>query len=63
MNCTVLNASPFLSILYEVGRVDEFTDIPIHVGVDDDGLLVARTASRRVGLILCSFLEPLGRTT
>lgn len=40
--------------------MDEFSDLPISVGVDDDGLLVGRSDDRRVGLILCSFLEPLG---
>lgn len=40
--------------------MDDITDLPISVGVDDDGLLVGRSSDRRVGLILCSFLEPLG---
>jgi hypothetical protein len=47
------------SILHECGRVDDFANIPIDVGVADDGLLVARDARQRIGLILCSFLEPL----
>ncbi|KAJ9122482.1 hypothetical protein QFC22_001910 [Naganishia vaughanmartiniae] len=51
-----------IDILYEVGRVDDFADLPIDVGVADDGLLVARDARKRIGLILCSFLEPLTRT-
>lgn len=47
------------SILHEVGRVDQLADLPLDVGVEDDGLLVGRNASGQVGLILCSFLEPL----
>lgn len=50
-----------IDILDEVGRVDQLVDLPIDVGVPDDGLLVGRTAERgrQVGLLLCSFLEPL----
>ena len=47
------------SILNEVGRVDQLADIPIDVGVPDDGLLVGKSMNGVVGLILCSFLEPL----
>jgi len=47
------------SILNEVGRVDQLADLPIDVGVPDDGLLVGKAMDGKVGLILCSFLEPL----
>lgn len=47
------------SILNEVGRVDQLADLPIDVGVPDDGLLVGKSMEGNVGLILCSFLEPL----
>ena len=51
--------SMLFSILNEVGRVDQLADLPIDVGVPDDGLLVGKEMDGKVGLILCSFLEPL----
>jgi len=51
--------SMLFSILNEVGRVDQLADLPIDVGVPDDGLLVGKAMDGKVGLILCSFLEPL----
>lgn len=47
------------SILNEVGRIDQLDDLPIDVGVPDDGLLVGKNRQGMIGLMLCSFLEPI----
>jgi hypothetical protein len=48
------------SVFYEVGRIDELPSFPyVNVGVDSDGVLVGRTENGDIGLVICSFLEPL----
>jgi hypothetical protein len=59
LNGQTTDYSALSSILNEVGRVDQLADLPIDVGVPDDGLLVGKAMDGKVGLILCSFLEPL----
>jgi hypothetical protein len=39
--------------------VDTLEDLPIDVGVPDDGLLVGRSEEGRVGVLLCSYAMPL----
>ncbi len=48
-----------VDILHEVGRVDMLEDLPIDVGVPDDGLLVGRNQHGQVGVLLCSYAIPL----
>jgi hypothetical protein len=55
-----LSADAEFSVFYEVGRIDELPSFPyVNVGVDNDGVLVARTENGDIGLVICSFLEPL----
>lgn len=47
-------------VLHEVGRIDELPNFPYpELGVENDGILVARAEDQTIGLIICSFLEPL----
>ncbi|WVR08816.1 hypothetical protein IAU60_005874 [Kwoniella sp. DSM 27419] len=47
-------------IFHEVGRIDELPSFPYpEVGVDNDGVLVGRAEDGGIGLVICSFLEPL----
>lgn len=53
-------ADPCLSVFYEVGRIDELPAFPYpEIGVENDGLLVARKEDGDIGLVICSFLEPI----
>jgi hypothetical protein len=55
-----LSADAEFSVFYEVGRIDELPSFPyVNVGVDNDGVLVARTENGDIGRVICSFLEPL----
>lgn len=54
-----LEEGEVVDILHEVGRVDMLEDLPIDVGVPDDGLLVGRNQDGRVGVLLCSYAMPL----
>jgi hypothetical protein len=54
-----LKEGDVVDILHEVGRVDTLEDLPIDVGVPDDGLLVGRSEEGRVGVLLCSYAMPL----
>jgi hypothetical protein len=48
------------SVFHEVGRIDELPKFPYpEVGVDNDGVLVGRAEDGAIGLLICSFLEPL----
>jgi hypothetical protein len=48
------------SVFHEVGRIDELPKFPYpEVGVDNDGVLVGRGENGSIGLLICSFLEPL----
>ncbi|WWC72819.1 uncharacterized protein I206_106783 [Kwoniella pini CBS 10737] len=49
-----------VDVFHEVGRIDELPSFPYpEVGVDNDGVLVARSENGQIGLVICSFLEPL----
>ncbi|OCF78769.1 hypothetical protein I204_00713 [Kwoniella mangroviensis CBS 8886] len=49
-----------IDVFHEVGRIDELPSFPYpEVGVDNDGVLVARSENGNIGLVICSFLEPL----
>nr|XP_018259506.1 uncharacterized protein I303_07574 [Kwoniella dejecticola CBS 10117]OBR81664.1 hypothetical protein I303_07574 [Kwoniella dejecticola CBS 10117] len=49
-----------IDVFHEVGRIDELPSFPYpEVGVDNDGVLVARNENGHIGLVICSFLEPL----
>ncbi|WWD20923.1 hypothetical protein CI109_105401 [Kwoniella shandongensis] len=49
-----------VDVFHEVGRIDELPSFPYpDVGVDNDGILVARAENGAIGLVICSFLEPL----
>lgn len=49
------------SVFYEVGRIDELPVFPYpEIGVENDGLLVGRKDDGDIGLVICSFLEPIG---
>ncbi|WVF67794.1 hypothetical protein IAT40_002555 [Kwoniella sp. CBS 6097] len=49
-----------VDIFHEVGRIDELPSFPYpEVGVDNDGVLVGRSEEGSIGLVICSFLEPL----
>ena len=48
------------SVFYEVGRIDELSNFPYpEIGVENDGILVGRGEDQSIGLMICSFLEPL----
>jgi hypothetical protein len=50
----------FDSVFYEVGRIDELPAFPYpEIGVENDGLLVGRKEDGDIGLVICSFLEPI----
>ncbi|KIR97159.1 hypothetical protein L804_05341 [Cryptococcus deuterogattii 2001/935-1] len=49
-----------IDVFHEVGRIDELPSFPYpEVGVDNDGILVGRAENGEIGLVICSFLEPL----
>lgn len=55
-----LNGLISSSVFHEVGRIDELPSFPYpEVGVDNDGILVGRAENGEIGLVICSFLEPL----
>lgn len=55
-----MRTGDILQVLHEVGRTQDAPGFPYpDVGVDNDGLLVARSEHGEVGLVICSFLEPL----
>lgn len=56
----LLRTGDILEVLHEVGRTQDAPGFPYpQVGVENDGVLVARSEERQVGLVICSFLEPL----
>ncbi|OCF36003.1 hypothetical protein I316_02498 [Kwoniella heveanensis BCC8398] len=55
-----LISGDLVDIFHEVGRIDELPSFPYpEVGVDNDGVLVGRSEEGSIGLVICSFLEPL----
>ncbi|BEI87648.1 uncharacterized protein CcaverHIS019_0103660 [Cutaneotrichosporon cavernicola] len=55
-----LLAGDMVDIFHEIGRVAELLDFPYsQAGVDNDGAVIARSESGRIGVAMCSFLEPL----
>ncbi|WVQ86210.1 hypothetical protein IAT38_008378 [Cryptococcus sp. DSM 104549] len=49
-----------IDVFHEVGRIEEIPSFPYpEVGVDNDGVLVGRAENGEIGLVICSFLEPL----
>lgn len=47
-------------MFHEVGRIEELPSFPYpEVGVENDGILVGRAENGEIGLVICSFLEPL----
>ncbi|KJD99978.1 hypothetical protein I311_06442 [Cryptococcus gattii NT-10] len=53
-------AGDLIDVFHEVGRIDELPSFPYpEVGVDNDGILVGRAENGEIGLVICSFLEPL----
>ena len=49
-----------IDVFFEVGRIDELPSFPFtDVGVENDGVLVGRAEDGSIGLVICSFLEPL----
>ncbi|KAK4689656.1 hypothetical protein P7C73_g456, partial [Tremellales sp. Uapishka_1] len=49
-----------LDVFHEVGRIEDLGGFPYpQIGYENDGVLVGRAESGRIGLLICSFLEPL----
>ncbi|OXH43524.1 hypothetical protein J002_06242 [Cryptococcus neoformans] len=49
-----------IDVFHEVGRIEELPSFPYpEVGVENDGILVGRAENGEIGLVICSFLEPL----
>ncbi|TYJ57289.1 hypothetical protein B9479_002022 [Cryptococcus floricola] len=49
-----------IDILHEVGRIEDLPLFPYPgVGVENDGVLVGKGEDGEIGLVICSFLEPL----
>ncbi|ORY26806.1 hypothetical protein BCR39DRAFT_589529 [Naematelia encephala] len=55
-----ITTGDLVDVFHEVGRIDELPRFPYpEVGVDNDGALVGRAENGDIGLVICSFLEPL----
>ncbi|WVN86058.1 uncharacterized protein L203_101216 [Cryptococcus depauperatus CBS 7841] len=49
-----------IDVFYEVGRIGNLRSFPYPtLGIDNDGVLVGRSENGDIGLVICSFLEPL----
>ncbi|WVQ72720.1 hypothetical protein IAR50_002280 [Cryptococcus sp. DSM 104548] len=49
-----------IDILHEVGRIEDLPAFPYPaIGVENDGVLVGKGEDGEIGLVICSFLEPL----
>ncbi|ORX40906.1 hypothetical protein BD324DRAFT_612521 [Kockovaella imperatae] len=55
-----MKVGDLFDVFYEVGRIDELPSFPYpQIGVENDGVLVGRSEDGLIGLLICSFLEPL----
>ncbi|EIW69293.1 hypothetical protein TREMEDRAFT_62157 [Tremella mesenterica DSM 1558] len=55
-----MTTGDLIDVFFEVGRIDELPAFPYReVGVENDGVLVGRSEDGAIGLVICSFLEPL----
>ncbi|GMK56744.1 hypothetical protein CspeluHIS016_0305840 [Cutaneotrichosporon spelunceum] len=55
-----LLAGDMVDIFHEIGRIAELPGFPYsRAGVDNDGAVIARSESGRIGVAMCSFLEPV----